>query len=55
MNARACVRMCLCMYAGGGGVGVCEGNFLLRKISRFNFVRGFPHNFQAAVRNQPTS
>ena len=32
--------------------GLCSRNFLLWGIPHYKFVRNFPHNFQAAVRNK---
>ena len=51
--ARAQVRVAFVCRKGGGGLP--GGNFSPRDISRFKFVRSFPHNFQAAVRNKPAS
>ena len=39
----------------GGGGGLCGGNISPWDISRFKFVRTFPRNFQAVVRNKPAA
>ena len=38
-----------------GGGGFCGGIISPWDISHFKFVRDFPRNFQAAVRNKPAA